>query len=210
MFFYKKSFYISFILFYFSIINIIGATTDKRNEKIAFFSSIKTLSTDYKQTEYTDKGDIKANGRIIIKKPDKVLLEYSNDNTNLKIVSINDNLKFIDSYIGQTTYIENQYNELLKFLIGQVNNEKLYFNEFNELCLDFKYEDILYSGCIDIDEKQEILRSMNLYAKIVLKDKTERIAKVMSLQFDNLKINEKIEDDVFYIKDARIFDDDED
>lgn len=209
MFFYKKRVYIFFIFIFFSFINVANANTGKEKEKIAFFSSIKTLSTDYQQTEYTHKGDIYSTGRIIIKKPDKVLLEYSNNNMNLKIISINNNLRFIDSNIGQTTYIENQYNELLKFLMGQANNEKLYLNKLNELCLDFKHQDILYSGCIDVNEKQETINSMSLYAKILLNDKKERIAKVMSLQFNNLKINEKIEDDIFYIKDRRIFDDEE-
>lgn len=211
MFFYKNS-TISFIfIFVFLFItNNVNAVVDKKNEKMIFFSSIKTLSTDYKQTEYTNKGDIYASGRIIIKKPDKVLLEYSNKNTNLKLVSINNNLKLIDNDIGQATYIENQYNELLKFLMGKANNEKLYFNYTNELCLDFKHQDIMYIGCLDIDEKKKTINSMNLYAKTLFNDKTARIAKVMSLQFNNLNINGDIEDDIFYIKDTRLFDDDED
>lgn len=212
MFFYRKRscVFSVFIFVFLLIVNIAGAVVEeKNNEKMIFYSSIKTLSADYKQTEYTNKGNVYASGKIIIKKPDKVLLEYANNNTNLKLVSINSNLKIIDNDIGQSTYIENQYNELLKFLMGKANNEKLYFNYMNELCLDFKHQDIMYIGCLDIDEKKKTINSMNLYAKSLLNDKTTRIAKVMSLQFNNLKINTDIEDDIFYIKDTRIFDDED-
>ena len=133
----------------------------------------------------------------------------------LKIVSIDGNLKMIDKDINQTTYVDNQYTELMQFFTNNIKPEKLFFNSQKETCMQFDFLDTPWHACLTIDTKNKLLKGMSLYAASLAEQDVKnkkaniRFGKVLDVEFKNQKIDEKVTDDEFFVKDSRIFDDED-
>ena len=192
---------------------------DKNSQEAQFLLNMKTFRTDFIQKQYMQKGVEITDGKILIKKPNSILLEHNGKQMRLKIVSIDGNLKMIDKDINQTTYVDNQYGELMQFFTNNLKPEKLFFNSKKETCLQFNFLDTPWYACVAIDVKNKLLKGMSLYAssfdeKDIKNQKDEKkisqtISKVLDVEFKNQKIDGKVADDEFYIKDSRIFDDED-
>ncbi len=184
--------------------------------EVKFLFSINTLQADFVQKQYdgedTDDNNIVSRGTVTIKKPDSILLENDSKNMRLKIVSINGNVKMIDKDIRQTTYVDNQYGEMMRFFTKNMKPEELSFNTKRELCIKFKKMDTNLSACLKLDLNKRTIVSLTLYS---LGDdgkndgKHDNSLKIFDIFFKNIKINSAIDDDVFVIKDERLFDDSE-
>ena len=181
-----------------------------KNDKIRWLTEMKSFTSDYKQTEFTKNGGVISSGKIVIKRPDKIYLENLSDNLNLKIISVNNTLKVYDEDTGSQIYVDGQYLDLIKFLQGSINNQKLYINNFDEVCLDFNSLGNSYSGCFDVDLSKNKLLHLNIYMTIIGDNKKKYKVKIIALKFFNQKTNTNIDDGVFTIKDNRIFDDEND
>lgn len=197
------------LLFNFLNSSLAEKQSTNKNDKIRWLTDMNSFSSDYKQTEFTKNGEIVSSGKIVIKRPDKLYLENVSDNLNLKIISINNTLKVYDEDIGSQMYVDGQYLDLIKFLKGSINNQKLYINNFDEVCLDFNSLGNSYSGCFDVDQSKNQLLHLNIYIPIVGDNKKKYKVKIIALKFFNQKINTNIDDSIFIIKDNRIFDDED-
>lgn len=188
---------------------------DKNSQEAQFLLNMKTFRADFIQKQYMQKGVEITDGRILIKKPNSILLEHNGKQMRLKIVSIDGNLKMIDKDINQTTYVDNQYGELMQFFTNNLKPEKLFFNSQKETCMQFDFLDMPWQACLAIDTKNKLLKSMSLYASFFedsdAKNKKGKIrfSKTLDVEFKNQKIDGKVADDEFYVKDSRIFDDED-
>ena len=223
-----------FVLMLFSLFNAtcgaINTSVEvrKHDDRLLFLQSLKDFSANYKQTTYTKKNMEYAEGELFIKTPNTIMIRHKTKMMTLKIVSIDGVLKAVDENVGQITYIENQYNDLLKLFSDKLDAKELHYNFNNEICLAFKHQDTYLDGCLDIDVKQNTLKSMSLYG-IISSDNdnknknndnknyklsnndivNSKFIPIMRLDFTNAKVNKGISNDVFEIKDNRIFGDDE-
>ena len=201
----------------------------KNNDnRLLFLQSLKDFSANYKQTTYTEKKPEYADGELFIKTPNKIMIRHQTKVMTLKIASIDGVLKAVDENVGQITYVENQYNDLLKLFDNKLDAKELHYNFNNELCLAFEHQGAYLDGCLNVDAKQNTIKSMSLYG-IILPDNgnknknddkknyklsnddivNSKFIQIIKLDFTNTKVNKGISDDVFEIKDNRIFGDDE-
>lgn len=229
-------------------INALSIDVEDDDERIVFLKSLKDFSANYKQITYTDEKQEYADGELFIKTPSKIKIRHKTKTMTLTIVSDNGVLKVIDENVGQITYVENQYNDLLKLFSKELNAAYLHYNFNNEICFAFKHQDADLDGCLDIDVKQNTINSMSLYgiipsnekqsdadfnkqkgqntqkaknnmnnkAKKVNNDKLSKsdiikakFMPIIRLEFSNTKVNKGIGNDIFEIKDSRIFDEDD-
>ena len=203
-----------------------GYTLDADTPEVKFLLSINTLKTDFIQKQYGDdesnnnKNDNGTNshGTIIVKKPDNILLEHESGNMRLKIVSVNGNVKMVDKDIKQTTYVDNQYGEIMQFFTKNLKPEKLTLNKKKELCMRFNKMNTDFNACLKLDLEKESITSLSLYAQNESEEEEgernnskvrDNSLKMFDIFFKNVKINSYIDDDVFFVKDERIFNDDE-
>ena len=183
---------------------------ENSNQNFLFLQSIQNLSADYKQTQFDGQKNIITDGKIAVKKPDNIMLTYTDKNMKLKLISINGNIKMIDEDLGQTTYIDNQYSELMQFFTKNLKAEKLITNKNGDLCINFKHFDNNMEACLKIDLKQQTLIGINVLLKDEENKKQNNKYEVMNIVFANVKINKGVDDDVFVVKDNRIFNDEDD
>ena len=197
---------------------------DKNDERVKFLADIQTLRSDFIQKNYnatqeTDDDNM-ASGLILVKKPNSVLVEHKDENMHLKFSSINGRTKIFDFAIGQTTYFDTQYSELMQFFTNNLQAEKLFANKDGYICLDFQYLETKQIACLDVDAKNETIKTLSLYTtdangnsegKSENNDggKKQNVYKVFDIIFKNVEINKSISDDEFVIKDNRIFDDED-
>jgi len=231
--FFKRNITLSlFTLFFYSLFCAKNCFAIANNDpSITFLMSIKDMSANYTQEQYDKNNISKTNGKIIVKKPDSVMLTHNSPQMKLKIISINGNVKIFDENIKQTTYIENQYSELMQFFTKNLKPEKIRKNKKGHLCLPFKSLGNNFEACLSINLTKKTISNIFVYiittteqtnndAKDVkntkngkngIKKETEKnnINLYMNIKFSNVKINHGINDDVFFIKDNRIFNDDE-
>ena len=206
----------------------ISIEVKNNDNRLLFLQSLKDFSANYKQTTYTEKKPEYADGELFIKTPNKIMIRHKTKVMTLKIVSIDGVLKAVDENVGQITYVENQYNDLLKLFDNKLDAKELHYNFNNELCLAFKHHDAYLDGCLNVDVKQNTIKSMSLYG-IILPDNgnknknddkknyklsnddivNSKFVPIIRLDFTNANVNKGISDDVFEVKDNRIFDDDE-
>ena len=202
------------LLFFVSALNS-AFGIDKNSQEAQFLLNMKTFRADFIQKQYMQKGIETTDGKILVKKPSNVLLEHNGKQMRLKIVSIDGNLKMIDKDINQTTYVDNQYTELMQFFTNNIKPEKLFFNSQKETCMQFDFLDTPWHACLTIDTKNKLLKGMSLYAASLAEQDVKnkkaniRFGKVLDVEFKNQKIDEKVTDDEFFVKDSRIFDDED-
>ena len=206
----------------------ISIEVKNNDNRLLFLQSLKDFSANYKQTTYTEKKPEYADGELFIKTPNKIMIRHKTKVMTLKIVSIDGVLKAVDENVGQITYVENQYNDLLKLFDNKLDAKELHYNFNNELCLAFKHQDAYLDGCLDVDLQQRTIKSMSLYGIILPESsntnnndnkKSDKVSNndiikskflpIIRLDFTNTKVNKGISDDMFEIKDNRIFGDDE-
>lgn len=208
--------------------NSLSIDVKQNDGKFLFLQSLKDFSANYKQTTYTEKKQEYANGELFVKTPNKIMIRHKTKVMTLKIVSIDGVLKAVDENVGQITYVENQYNDLLKLFDNKLEAKELHYNFNNELCFAFKYQGAYLDGCLDVDLQQRTIKSMSLYGIILPENsktnnndnkKSDEVSNndiikskfvpIIRLDFTNTKVNKGISNDVFEIKDNRIFGDDE-
>ena len=187
---------------------------DENNPKFLFLKNLKTLKARYTQTEYTKNGELKTSGRIIVKKPNSVFMEHNGKNMNIKLSYVGQNLKIVDVNLGQTTFLNNKYGELIQFFTNSIDSKKMFLNSLNELCISFELQDNQLYACIDIDEnaKQDNgkLKGLNMYMDSNTGTGDVFTGNIMSIVFHDVILDGAIPDSEFFVKDTRIFDDDED
>ena len=129
-----------FSFFFVNIVNINDSfSLTKDDQNVKFLMELNTLKSDFNQLTLTPNNQIeKSTGQIIVKKPDSILLDLNSKDMKIKLVSINGNVKMIDKEINQTTYIDNNYSELMQFFTKNLKPEKLYYGKDNEVCMKFK------------------------------------------------------------------------
>ena len=209
----KGSFFVlcSSIIYSFFSLNIFALTHNDKNVK--FLDNLQTLKTDFIQSQSINNKIEKANGSISVKKPDSIILDFNSKDMRLKLVSINGNVKMIDKDLNQTTYIDNQYADLMQFFTKNLKPEKLFYDKENRFCMNFQNQGIDWKSCLDIDLANNTLRKMEVFVidKKVEKDGkiTKREFKNMDIEFKNVEINKGVKKEEFVVKDSRIFDDEE-
>ena len=209
----KGSFFVlcSSIIYSLFSLNIFALTHNDKNVK--FLDNLQTLKTDFIQSQSINNKIEKANGSISVKKPDSIILDFNSKDIRLKLVSINGNVKMIDKDLNQTTYIDNQYADLMQFFTKNLKPEKLFYDKENRFCMNFQNQGIDWKSCLDIDLANNTLRKMEVFVidKKVEKDGkiTKREFKNMDIEFKNVEINKGVKKEEFIVKDSRIFDDEE-
>ena len=202
------------LLLIFSFTSQLAFSVDLNNKKFLFLQSINDLSADYKQTQFDGKNNIITYGKIAIKKPDNVMLTYADKNMRLKIVSIGGNMKVIDEDLGQTTYVDSRYSELMQFFTKNLQAEKLSMDTHGNLCMKFRHFDNDMEACLEIDVNKQMLIRLMVFVEdadyVKSGKKIREKYPVMKIDFLNVKINKGVSNEVFVIKDNRIFNDDED
>ncbi len=211
MVFSKKSLIQLFFLFvlFFNNQTIDCLSDGKKNSpEIDFLMSIKDMTADYEQEQYNMKNISLSTGKIVIKKPDNVLLTYNNGQMKIKIISINGNVKVFDEVVKQTTYISDNYSELIQFFTNNIKPEKIKKNKKGDLCILFNRFDKNFAACLRINLEKKTLLKINVFEEKKVNNnikKNNTFLPVMSINFKNVKTNKGVKDSVFYVKDNRIF-----
>ena len=208
----KKFFALSFCLFFsFCILSNFAFSLPENNKYVQFLKSINTIKASFDQIIYGQKPQ-KANGIIAAKKPDKIMLEHNAEEMEIKLVSIGNTLKIIDKKIGQTTYLDKGYAELMQIFTDKMDAKRLTHDPKKGVCTKFNYQEAGWESCLQIDLDKNTIKQMTLYrlesAEVNGKTKFS-IAKVFDIFFKNVVINGTVSDSEFVIKDGRIFDDDD-
>ena len=195
-------------------IKVAKRVVEENNSKFLFLKNLKTLRTKYTQTEYTKNGEVKTSGMIIVKKPNSVFMEHNGRNMNIKLSYVGKNLKIIDVNLGQTTFLDSKYGELIQFFTNSIDNKKMFLNSLNELCIAFKLQDNQLYACIDIDENakqdNDKIKGLKMYMDNGVENSGFLTGEIMSVVFYDTILDGSVEDNEFFVKDTRIFDDDED
>ena len=203
-----------FNLLFFVCLFFDAFSADRNDERVKFLINLKTLQANFIQTQHDGDKIEKSTGSIAVKKPNSVLLTHNGKDMKLKLVSVNGNVKIFDENIGQTTYIDNQYGDLIQFFTDNLKPEKLIISRQGELCLPFESFGANYLACLKINIQTNTLDVLYLYLveeEDADKDKKKQKVqyKVADFVFNNVVLNKNIPDDVFVIKDTRIFDDED-
>ena len=210
-----KNFFVIFAFLFSFCISKTGFTLSKEDKNVAFLMNLQTLNSDFTQNTLNNKNEIeKTNGRIVVKKPDSIALDLDSKEMRIKLVSINGNVKIIDKDLNQTTYLDNQYSELLQFFTKNLKPEKLYYDKQKRFCMDFQNQGSNWKGCLNIDLNKNTIMNLSVFLIDKQIDKTGRKIIIeypaMDIVFNNPVINGAVDNSEFYIKDNRIFDDEED
>ena len=182
---------------------------EKNDPSIVFLSSISNMSADYVQEQYEKNKTVKTEGKIVVKKPDSIMLTHRSKQMKLKIVSVNGNVKMIDEDLGQTTYVDNQYSELMQFFTKNLKPEKLKKNKQGDLCMSFSHLDNKFEACLRIDLQNQTLVSISVFVEDKDNNKNKAMFQIMDIKFKNVRINKGIDKKVFLVKDSRIFDEED-
>ena len=204
-----------FDLLFFVCLFFDAFSADRNDERVKFLINLKTLQANFIQTQHDGDKIEKSTGSIAVKKPNSVLLTHNGKDMKLKLVSVNGNVKIFDENIGQTTYVDNQYSDLIQFFTDNLKPEKLIVSRTGELCLPFESFGADYLACLNVDVKANNIKALYLY--LLAEDEENKKSnkkqklqyKVADFVFNNVVLNKNISDDVFVIKDARIFDDED-
>ena len=207
----RKIFLFSF--FFYSFISIQSFSLSNTDKNVKFLENLQTLKADFIQSQTINGKVEKSNGSISVKKPDSIILDFNSKDISLKLVSINGNVKMIDKALNQTTYIDNQYADLMQFFTKNLKPEQLFYDKEKRFCMNFKNQGMDWKGCLDIDLKNNTLKKMEVFFidKSVKKDgkKDVKEFKSMDIEFKNVEINKEVKNEEFVVKDSRIFDDEE-
>ena len=209
----KKFITLSFCwIFSFCILNNAAFSLSENDKYVQFLKSINTIRASFDQIIYGQKPQ-KANGVIAVKKPDKIMLEHNAEEMEIKLVSIGKTLKIIDKKIGQTTYLDKGYAELMQIFTDKMDAKRLTHDPKRGVCMKFNYQEAGWESCLQIDLDKNTIKQMTLYRleSVEVNGKTKfGMAKIFDIFFKNVVINGTVSDSEFVIKDSRIFDDDDD
>lgn len=198
-------------IFSFCILNNAAFSLPENDKYVQFFKSINTIRASFNQIIYGKKNQT-ANGIIVVKKPDKIMLEHNAEEMEIKLVSIGKTLKIIDKKIGQTTYLDKGYADLMQIFTDKMDAKMLTHDPKKGVCTKFNYQEAGWESCLQIDLDKNTIKQMTLYrldsAEVDGKTKFS-IAKIFDIFFKNVVINGTVSDSEFVIKDSRIFDDDD-
>lgn len=185
--------------------NILSCTTQRKNDllvgnddEISFLMSIKDIKADYKQIHYNNKETSTNTGKIIVKKPDNILLTHEDKQIKLKIVSINGNVRIFDETTRQITHVDNNYGELMQFFTKNLKPEKLTKNKYGDLCIKSNRLYAFFNICLKIDLEQKTLLNITIFNR--------KYTPVSIIKFKNVQINSGVDDNIFFVKDGRIVD----
>lgn len=186
------------------ISNALSCTTQRKNDlsvknnddEINFLTSIKDIKADYEQMHYNNKEVSVNTGKIIIKKPDNIILTHKDEQMRLKIVSINGNVKIFDKNTRQMTHVDNNYGELMQFFTKNLKPEKLTKNKYGDLCVKSNRLYTFLHICLKIDLKQKTLLNITIFNR--------KYTPISIIKFKNVQINSGIDDNIFFIKDKNI------
>ena len=216
MFFSKK---VALLALFFFIFNATlfsfnsAIAVEKNDPSVMFLTSIKDMIADYQQEQYENGKRVITNGKIVVQKPDKIMLTHNSKQMKLKIVSINGNVKMIDEDLKQTTYIDNKYSELMQFFTKNLKPERLKKNNQGDLCMSFRHLDNNFDACLKMDLQKQTLNNISVFTEDQSSASTDKQQKtmfqIMNITFQNVKINQGIDKKIFFIKDTRIFDDED-
>lgn len=181
--------------------------------EFVFLQNIQDMKADFTQKQFDGENITRTYGSILIKKPNSILLDHDGKDVKLRILSVNGNVKMIDKDIGQTTYVDNQYSELMQFFTNNLKAEKLQLSTRNELCLEFQQMGEQLEACLKIDLEKQTVKYIDVFAIIEEQEKKNAVEKlkkakkyqIMNIVFRNVDINKGINDSEFIIKDNRIF-----
>ena len=201
MFFKKKI--LSLTLLVIIISNISSCTAQrknnlsvKNNDEISFLTSIKDIKADYEQTHYNNKETSINTGKIVIKKPDNILLTHKDRQMKLKIISVNGNVKIFDETTKQITHVDNNYGELMQFFTKNLKPEKLIKNKYGDLCVKSNRLYAFFHICLKIDLEQKTLLNITVFNR--------KYTPISIIKFKNVQINSGVDDNIFFIKDKNI------
>ena len=210
-----KNFFLIFVFLVCFCISKTGFTLSKDDKNVAFLMNLQTLKSNFTQNTLNNKNEIETTkGKIVVKKPDSIALDLDSKEMRIKLVSINGNVKIIDKDLNQTTYLDNQYSELLQFFTNNLKPEKLYYDKQKRFCMDFQNQGSNWKGCLNIDLNKNTIKNLSVFLIDKQIDKTGKTTireyPAMDIVFNNPIINGAVDNSEFYIKDNRIFDDEED
>ena len=198
-------------IFAFCIVNNFAFSLPENDKYVQFLKSINTIRASFDQIIYGQRPQ-KANGVIVVKKPDSVMMEHNSKEMEIKLVSIGKTLKIIDKKIGQTTYLDKGYAELMQILTDKMDAKRLIYDPKRGVCMKFNYQEAGWESCMQIDLDKKTVKQMTLYrlesAEVDGKTKFG-MAKIFDIFFKNVVINGTVSDSEFVIKDNRIFDEDD-
>lgn len=198
-------------VFSFCILNNAAFSLPENDKYVQFLKSINTIKASFDQIIYGQKPQ-KANGVIAAKKPDKIMLEHNAEEMEIKLVSVGNTLKIIDKKIGQTTYLDKGYAELMQVFTDKMDAKRLTHDPKRGVCMKFNYQEAGWESCLQIDLDKNTIKQMALYRLEVSKVDGKDIigmAKIFDIFFKNVVINGTVSDSEFVIKDSRIFDEDD-
>ncbi len=208
--FQRKKILQSFFFIFFYIFSNFSFAEEK--SEIDFLLSINDMKADYEQERYDTKDINLSEGKIIVKKPDSVLVTFNDGKMKLKIISINGNVKVIDENIKQTTYIDDYYSELMQFFTKNIKPDKIKKNIYGDLCIPFKRFSDNFIACLKVDKENNTLRKITVFAGTDSDNKQQKrkkIRPIMGINFKNVVINKGVDNSVFHVKDSRIFNNEE-
>ena len=215
-----KKIVIVLTLLFFANLKNVAYSVDKNDKEFLFLQSINDLRADYLQETMNGKDTVESSGKIIIKKPDSILLEDNSEKMRIKVVSLNGNVKVIDKDLDQITYLGEKYNnmvsDLMSFFTKNIKPEKIKKNKNNELCIEFKSFDNNMEACLKVDLRRNTIKHIIVYAIVeevienkMKKQKTIQKYRTQNILFTKAVINKGVDDKEFFVKDNRIFGDED-
>ena len=215
-----KKIVIVLTLLFFANLKNVAYSVDKNDKEFLFLQSINDLRADYLQETMNGKDTVESSGKIIIKKPDSILLEDNSEKMRIKVVSLNGNIKVIDKDLDQITYLGEKYNnmvsDLMSFFTKNIKPEKIKKNKNNELCIEFKSFDNNMEACLKVDLRRNTIKHIIVYAIVeevienkMKKQKTIQKYRTQNILFTKAVINKGVDDKEFFVKDNRIFGDED-
>ena len=215
-----KKIVIVLTLLFFANLKNVAYSVDKNDKEFLFLQSINDLRADYLQETMNGKDTVESSGKIIIKKPDSILLEDNSEKMRIKVVSLNGNIKVIDKDLDQITYLGEKYNnmvsDLMSFFTKNIKPEKIKKNKNNELCIEFKSFDNNMEACLKVDLRKNTIKHIVVYAIVeevienkMKKQKTIKKYRTQNILFTKAVINKGVDDKEFFVKDNRIFGDED-
>jgi outer membrane lipoprotein-sorting protein len=198
---------------------------EKKIDKVAqedlfqFLSSFDTLQADFEQQSFfgtnTTPEDVQR-GYIVIKRPSKIAIDYKSKNNDAKLVIDKSSVKFLDRKSNQLTNLSNPKKDMfLLFASKDYSLFKFYNIEKDnnriKACFLEKDSDSLCDNCLYLKKDNNSTNFGYSVEKIVV-IRYEEGAKLepsvrIEILFSSIVYDSKINNDIFIIKDPRIFND---
>ena len=185
---------------------------------INYLDNLSTFQSQFIESTSLMGQNMIKNGELFVKKPNKLFINYTTPEFASQI-SVNDKtIKFLDKKTNQLTTLDNEYSDAFVFLTAKLDDEKRKSLDFTELsnniisiCTNVNFKS--FKSKITENQADQIsclLMSPNplqIYGTeaYMYDSQTQTKEKISSIIFQNPKTNIDINDNVFSIKDTRIF-----